>query len=174
MSLKQFIGEYNLDFFLKKQKFDPPRSGDDPKGIGIIFSADSLHHQQLALKFQERLQLKTREHIYIFGYVPRRLESHVTFAFPHFSRSDFGIKPDFSRHKIALFMQRQYRVCMNLDLDNHRIVHYVVANTHASYKMGISPEYPALYNIIVTRDEQDELEFLLDKTLDIFEKTVAL
>lgn len=146
----------------------------DAKGIGIIFSAESLLHQQMALKFHKDLQATTSEHIHLFGYVPKNLESHVTFAFPHFSLSDVNVRPDFSKHKLSIFMQRHYRVCINVDLDNHRIIHYVMAKMKAAYKIAISPEYPALYNIIVTRDEEDELPFILDKTLDIFAKTVAL
>lgn len=71
-------------------------------------------------------------------------------------------------------MQRRYRVCINLDVDNHKIIHYIMAKTIAQNKMGISPDYPALYNIIVKRDEQDELAFIIEKTLDIFEKTLAI
>lgn len=174
MSLKKIIGEFNLDLFLKKQKFDTEVKSDEVKGIGILFSAESLLHQQSVTQFYKTLQRRYQENIHLFGYVPKKLENQVTFAFPHFSLSDVSIRPDFSRHKLALFMQRRYRVCINLDVDNHKIIHYIMAKTTALNKMGISPDYPALYNIIVKRDEQDELAFIIEKTLDIFEKTLAI
>ena len=174
MNLKQYFIDYNLHRFLKKQKFEPDQSDTEGKGIGILFLADSLIHQQLGTQFQEKIQVKSKEHVHLFGYVPKHLDKQVTFAFPHFSMSDVSLKPDFSRHKLSLFMQRRYRLLINLDLENHRIIHYVLSQINATYKMAISPEYTALYNIIVSRDQDDDMPFLFDKTLDIFEKTLAI
>ena len=110
----------------------------------LIFAAESLLHQQVVTKFQEKIQNLTHEQTHLFGYVNKKLDSQVTFAFSHFSQTDVGIRPDFSKHKVAIFMQRHYRVCINLDVDNYKIIHYVMANTHAVHKLAISPDYPKL------------------------------
>lgn len=174
MNLKQIIGEYNLDLSLRKKSFITDHDNEGARGIGIIFAAESLLHQQIASKFQEKIQDLTHEHTYLFGYVNKKLDSQVTFAFPHFSQADVSIRPDFSKHKLTIFMQRHYRVCINLDVDNHKIIHYVMASINAVHKLAISPDYPNLYNIIVTKDLDDEFPFIIDKTLEIFEKTVGL
>ena len=174
MNLKQIIGEYNLGLSLRKKSFTADQNSESAKGIGIIFAAESLLHQQVVTKFQEKIQNLTHEQTHLFGYVNKKLDSQVTFAFSHFSQTDVGIRPDFSKHKVAIFMQRHYRVCINLDVDNYKIIHYVMANTHAVHKLAISPDYPKLYNIIVNKDANDEFPFIIDKTLEIFKKTVGL
>lgn len=173
MNLKQAVSQYSLNRYLKNKVFTVDENANSYAGIGIVFSADSLLHQQLAIKFGDKIKLTTQENIHLFGYVPKRLESHVTFAFPHFSLSDVHISPDFRKHKLSIFMQRKYRVLVNLDTENHRILHYVVEKTQAQFKLALSPLYPALYNIIVQRDLGEELPLLLEKTLDIFNKTVG-
>jgi hypothetical protein len=173
MNLKQAISEYTLDHYLKKKTFNFDGNANDTKGIGILFSAESLAHQQSAIKFSDQVKYATQENIYLFGYVHKRLESHVTFGFPHFSLTDVRIRPDFSKHKLAIFMQRKYRVLVNLDTENYKILHYVVEKTQAQFKLGLSPRYPALYDIIVQRDLSEDLTLLIEKTLDIFKKTVG-
>ncbi|MBK8500749.1 MAG: hypothetical protein IPL46_00300 [Saprospiraceae bacterium] len=173
MNLKQAISEYTLDRYLKKKFFNFDRNAHDAKGIGIIFAADSLVHQQLAIKFSDQIKYSTQENIYLFGYVHKRLESQVTFGFPHFSLTDVRIRPDFAKHRLAIFMQRKYRVLINLDSENYKILHYVVDKTQAQFKFALNPSYPALYNIIVQRDSGDDLSLLIEKTLDIFKKTVG-
>lgn len=173
MSLKQFISDLTLDFYLRRKMFSSGQDTTAAKGVGIVFSAESLQHQQQAIRFNETVKSMTQESTYLFGYVHRKLDSHVTFGFPHFSLSDVTIKPDFSRHKLDFFMGRKYRVLVNLDLNNFKILHYVIDKTPAVSKMAISPIYPALYNIIVEKDISVELPQLIDKTLDIFEKTVG-
>lgn len=173
MNLKHTISEYSLDHYLKKKVFSFGGNADDTKGIGILFSAESLAHQQSAIKFGDQIKYSTRENIYLFGYVHKRLESHVTFGFPHFSLSDVHIRPDFTKHKLAIFMQRKYRVLVNLDTENYKILHYVVDKTQAQFKLAISPDYHALYNIIVQRYPGEDLSLIIEKTLDIFKKTVG-
>ncbi len=173
MSLKERISDFTLKHFLKGKAFLPGQETADYKGIGIVFSAESLIHQQQAVRFSERVKKISGETSYLFGYVHRKLDNHVTFGFPHFSLTDIGIWPDFSKHRLDIFMKRKYRVLVNLDLENYPILHYVVEKTPAIFKLSISPEYPALYNIIVGRDTEDDIPQLIDKTLEIFEKTVG-
>ena len=70
-------------------------------------------------------------------------------------------------------MQRKYRVLVNLDTENYKILHYVVDKTQAQFKLALSPRYVALYNIIVQRALDEDLPLLMEKTLDIFKKTVG-
>jgi hypothetical protein len=173
MSLKERISDFSIRHFLKGKTFLPGQEPAVYKGIGVVFSAESLIHQQQAVRFSERVKEISGETSYLFGYVHRKLDNHVAFGFPHFSLSDIGVWPDFSKHRLDIFMKRKYRVLVNLDLENYPILHYVVEETPAVFKMAISPEYPALYNIIVGRDAGENIPQLIDKTLEIFEKTVG-
>jgi len=173
MDIKQWIHDFWIERYLKGKSFESSGDPGGSKGIGVLFSAESLAHQQSALLFVEELEKKSTENIHLFGYVHRKLEEQVTFAFSHFSLADCKVRPDFSKHKLNIFMQRNYKTCINLDLNNYPILHYVVEKTRAQHKMAINPSYPELYDIIVQMDPDDDLQGHIDKTLDIFEKTAG-
>jgi len=173
MNIRQWIHDYWIERYLKGKSFESNATPSESKGIGVLFSAESLAHQQSALMFVQELEKRSSENIHLFGYVHRKLENQVTFAFSHFSLADCKLRPDFSRHKLDIFMQRNYKSCINLDLNNYPILHYVVEKINADHKMAINPSYPELYDIIVQMDAGDDLQSLIDKTLDIFEKTVG-
>ena len=174
MSLKHKIRDFGLRTYLKNKTFVSGKSSADTRGVGVLFTSESLAQQQLILNFIERLKSLSDETTYLFGYVHKTLDSQVTFAFPHFSLSDIGLIPDFSKHKLDIFMQRDYRILVNLDLSNFTILHYIVHKTTATNKLSLDPDFPTLYNIIVKRDGAENLDELLDKTLDIFGKTIGV
>jgi hypothetical protein len=173
MSIKNRLRDIGLNTYLKKKVFNPDLSLEGAKGVAVLFSAETLAHQQLATAFSNKVTEITKEPTYLFGYVHKQLENHVTFGFPHFSLTDIGLFPDFSKHKLSIFMQKSYHVLINLDLSNYPILHYVSEKTQAGNKLAINPRYSALYNIIVKRDSTDTMESLVDKTFDIFEKTLG-
>jgi hypothetical protein len=153
--------------------FKPDLSLEGAKGVAVLFSAETLAHQQLATGFSNQIKEMAKEPTYLFGYVHRQLESDVTFGFSHFSLTDISLVPEFSKHKLNIFMQKNYRVLINLDFANYPILHYISEKTQARNKLAINPTYSSLYNIIVKRDGTDSMESLVEKTLDIFGKTLG-
>lgn len=169
MSLKHKLGEFWLKYYLRGKIFER-RDNERGSGIAVVFAGDSLKEQQDVITFVG--ELKKRKHeVYPFAYIPKLMNSKVTFGFPHFSKADFGVVPDFTRHKLSLFLQRSYDICFHIDLKNHLIVHYVAERVLASNKLSISPRYPKLYDIIVEHEDDETLGQVLAKTLDIFDKT---
>lgn len=173
MNIKNRLRDIGLNTYLQNKVFVPDLSIDGARGVAILFSAETLAHQQLATAFSNQVKEITNEPTYLFGYVHKQLESDVTFGFSHFSLTDINLFPDFTKHKLSIFMQKSYHTLINLDLSNYPILHYVSEKTRARNKLAINPTYSALYNIIVKRDSTDTMESLVNKSLDIFVKTLG-
>ena len=173
MNIKNRIRDIGLKTYLSNKEFVPDLSMEGAKGVAILFSAETLAHQQLATAFSDQVKEITNEPTYLFGYVHKHLESDVTFGFSHFSLTDISLFPDFTKHKLSIFMQKNYHALINLDFSNYPILHYVAEKTQARNKLAINPMYSALYNIIVERDNTDSMESLVAKTLEIFAKTMG-
>jgi hypothetical protein len=165
------LGDIFLNKKLNSEYFRPYQRTDIPdRQVAIVFNADTLEQQKMAKTAAEAIQRKFALPGHLFGFVPRKIGDNVTFGFPHFSLNDMKWSSIPHNKKLDLFLQRPYRACINLDLDDHLALHYLCHQVMAKHKLAFSPSHPNLYDIVLDKGETVDLQDMIDKTLDIFAK----
>ena len=157
---------------LSKYQFTPTGSVSLYKShIGILFSGDQLVHHQAVNKMSQTLQDQYKAYTHQLGFLNRKLDPNVVMGFPHISRSDISfLRAESNGKNVELFLQRDYQLIINLDLNNYPILHQIVHKSKALHKVGTNRAYPNIYDIIVDISNEEELTNVIEKTLDLFSK----
>ena len=139
--------------------------------VGIVFCGDQLVNHQFVTKLSQHMQDQYSAHVHQLGFLNKKLDPHVVMGFPHISRSDISFWGAESNGKnVELFLQRDYHLLLNLDLDDHPILHQIASQASAHHKIGTNPSYPNIYDIIVDISKEEELSNVIEKILDLFLK----
>ncbi len=152
MNIFHSFGSIFLKNQLKKVRFIGGTS--QPKGsIAVLFPAENLQIQQENLAFCQELEESVGLKSSPLAFIPRKLSSNVTFAFPHYCTSDLDFMGRPSNKNTDLFQQRSYHTVINLDMDNLLSLHYLCHQLKARHKVAISPSLPHLYDILLQDGE---------------------
>lgn len=139
--------------------------------IGILFSGDQLVHHQEVNKLAQTLKDRYTAHTHQLGFLNRKLDPNVVMGFPHVSRSDISFwRAESNGKNVELFLQRDYQLIINLDLDDYPLLHQISHKANAKHKLGTNRAYANIYDIIVDISKEEELTNVIEKTLDLFSK----
>lgn len=139
--------------------------------VGILFSGDQLVHHQEVNKMAQTLQNQYNAYTHQLGFLNRKLDPNVVMGFPHISRSDISFwRAETNGKNVELFLQRDYQLIINIDLNNYPLLHQIAHKSNARHKVGTNRAYPNIYDIIVDISSKEELTNVIEKTLDLFSK----
>ncbi len=172
MSYRDHLIDRRIARRLSKYQFTPSGNVHLQKShIGILFSGDQLAHHQEVNKLAQKLQEQYSAYTHQLGFLNRNLDPNVVMGFPHISRSDISFWPAESQGKnVELFVQRDYHLIINLDLDDYPLLHQIAYKANARHKVGTNRAYSNIYDIIVDISGEEELSSVIEKTLDLFLK----
>ncbi len=173
MSIRRWWGDRWLRRQLRQvQHQPPPQPLTRAYGTLVVFSAETLLHQQEAQRLADDIAQMTGEHAYLLGYFHKYLGTKVTFAFPHLSLRDVVTTPDFSRMRTDHYMRSEFRYCVNLDLSRHALLHYLCARVRAQHKWGVDGSYSGLYQVILSDEGKTDanIEDLCRRTAELFKR----
>ncbi len=140
--------------------------------VGVLFLARDLPMIQSVMRFISKVEALGQPCVSI-GFVPRRISPKVDYGHKHFSQTDQNLLGLPNNRHIVQFSRRNFSTLINLDFEETLPLHYLCGRILARYKMGMSKEYPDLYDVRILPSEDDNYDETLEKALDLFEKTIA-
>lgn len=167
VSLREKLGYKILNSKLKKQvRHRQICNLDLAKTTGIIFNATNQASYDSAMRFANFL-IKSKEiDVTAIGFVSNK-DMLAFFSnkkgFNFFSRKDLNWYGRPKDHIIDEFVEKPFDILIDLSLDEHYPVQYIVALSQAKLKVGRFIEDNTFYDIMIDTAKDNTLENLVNQ-----------
>jgi hypothetical protein len=177
MSIIKKIKQLIANNYLKLELKDHARerklnkfSFNNVKTVGILFDATSAEDFELV----KRYVLFLREHrkkVKVLGYFPSKRVPDMTYSkleYDFFSDKELNWFGKPSGMVMSNFMNEQYDLLMDLNINDHFPLKYISALSKASFKVGkFSEKDIDMYDMMIDSDNTKTLKYFL-RQVDIY------
>ena len=182
MSIQSLIGNYLLKKEMSKQHRQVVVSNlGTANKVGIIYYAEDEGTYKVVKEFVKSLREEGIRKIRAIGYVDKKeVPEHfpVKLEFDYFSKKDMNWYQKPSGVVVDNFLQEDFDILIDLSVDDHYPLKYLLARSKAKFKVGKQNEGKnAIFDMRIELEQVKSLRFLITQLshyLNIINKPITI